>query len=218
MVGRAHDLRAGLERHLHDRVAAADQAWRAHRFDAHVAVRVDGEHVDARAAVRHVHELGERLLLAVVELDLRIAGEAAEVPLALDERIARREVLRETHQRVVDRRVPVRVILPHHFADDRRGFPVGPVAAEAHLVHAVEDPALHRLEAVADVRQRARDDDAHRVIEVRLAHLVLEVGADHPVVPRLLHHVRRCSLPSLCSACSRSTASRTRANAASVPE
>ena len=37
---------------------------------------------------------------------------------------------------------------------------------QAHLVHGVEDSAMDRLEAVADVGQRAADDDAHRVVEV----------------------------------------------------
>jgi hypothetical protein len=181
-------------------------------------VRVDGKDIDTCTAVRHVDELGQRLLLAVVELDLGVAREAAEVALTLHERIARREVLRQTHERVVDRHVAVRVVLPHHLADDGRALSERPVVAQTHLVHAVEDPPLNGLEPVADVGQRARDDDAHRVVEVCLAHLVLEIGADHAVVPWLLHHVRRCSLFPLCSICSRSTASRTRAKASSAPE
>ena len=45
---------------------------------------------------------------------------------------------------------------------------------EADLVHRVEDAAVDGLEAVAHVGQRAADDDGHRVVEVRRAHLVLE--------------------------------------------
>ena len=43
------------------------------------------------------------------------------------------------------------------------------------------------LEAVAHVRQRAGDDDAHRVVEVRDAHLVLD--ADGSDVAHVVGHV-----------------------------
>ena len=188
VVGRADDLRARLERHLHDRVVAADEPWRAERLDADVAMCVDREDLRAEAGVGHLDELGERPLFAVVELDLRVTGEATEVPLPLHERRARREILREAHERVVDRDVAVRVVLRHHLADNRGGLPEGPVVPEAHLVHCVEDPALNRLQAVAHVRQRARDDDAHRVVEIRLAHLLLELDTDHAVVAGLFDH------------------------------
>ena len=38
---------------------------------------------------------------------------------------------------------------------------------------------MHRLEAVAHVGQRAADDHAHRVIEVRALHLVLDGYGAH---------------------------------------
>ena len=41
-------------------------------------------------------------------------------------------------------------------------------------MHRVEDAAVHGLEPVAHVGQRAADDDGHRVVEVRRLHLVLE--------------------------------------------
>src|SRR6266566_6595610 len=59
-----------------------------------------------------------------------------------------------------------------------------------------------------------RDDDAHRVVEIRLAHLVLELDADDAVVLWLVDHVLPCSV--LCS--SAATAARTRANVSSVRE
>jgi hypothetical protein len=69
----------------------------------------------------------------------------------------------------------VRVVLTHHLADHAGALvpaPVGPVPA---VEHPVEDPAMHRLEAVADVRQRPADDHAHRVVEIGLLDLVLQV-------------------------------------------
>src|SRR5712692_3495134 len=115
---------------------------------------IDGEHIDPRAAVRHLHAL------------------------------------------------------------DVRGLPEGTVVPQALLEHREEDPALHRFESVANVGQGARDDDAHRVVEIRLAHLVLELDADHAVVLRFVDHVRPCSL----TRSSASTAARTRANVSSVRE
>ena len=66
--------------------------------------------------------------------------------------------------------------LPSTSPTIRALFLCGVLWPEAHLVHGVEDAALHRLEAVADVGQRASDDDAHGVVEVGLAHLVLDAA------------------------------------------
>ena len=53
---------------------------------------------------------------------------------------------------------------------------------EAHLAHRVQDAALHGLEAVAHVGQRARGDDRHRIREVALPHLVFDGDCGHPRV------------------------------------
>ena len=50
----------------------------------------------------------------------RVAVDAAEVPLPVDQRVAQREVLRHAHHRVVDRRVAVGVVVADHVADDAR--------------------------------------------------------------------------------------------------
>ncbi len=47
-----------------------------------------------------------------------IAVDVAEVALAVDQRIAHGEILGETHERVVDRLVAVRMVLADHVADD----------------------------------------------------------------------------------------------------
>ena len=98
-----------------------------------------------------------------------------EVPVAVDERVPQREVLRHAGQRVVDRLVAVRVVLAHHFADRVRALAVLTVGAHPLGVHAVEDPALHRLQTVARVGQRARRDDRHRVVQEGAFHLLLDL-------------------------------------------
>src|SRR3989441_538842 len=108
----------------------------------------------------------------------RIAVDRAEVPLPVDERIAQREILDHSHQRLVDRRVTVRVELAHAVADDARRLLVAAVPRQAEELHRIQHAAVHRLQTVADVRQRASDDDGHRVVEVRLPHLLFDGGVD----------------------------------------
>ena len=43
-------------------------------------------------------------------------------------------------------------------------------------MHRVKDAALHRLQAIARVREGAGDDDGHRVIDVRRLHDVGDIG------------------------------------------
>ena len=58
------------------------------------------------------------------------------------------------------------VVLAHDFADDARRLFVSLIVADAQPQHAVQHAALHGLEPVAGVGQRAADDDAHRVVEI----------------------------------------------------
>lgn len=51
-----------------------------------------------------------------------IAVDGAEVAVAVDEHIAHGEVLRQTHERIIDRRVAVRMIAAQHVADAGRGL------------------------------------------------------------------------------------------------
>ena len=135
------------------------------------------------------HLAGDRgqARLRVAHRGRRVAVDRAEVALAVDERVAHREVLGEADQRVVQRAVAVRVVLAHHLADDRRALAVRAGGRQAHLAHRVQDPAVDRLEAVAHVGQGARHDDAHRVVEVADPHLVLD--ADRSEIAQVVGHV-----------------------------
>ena len=150
-----------------------------------VVDEVDGVLVDVGE-----HLAGDRgqARLGVAHGGRRVAVDRAEVALAVDERIAHREVLGEADQRVVQRAVAVRVVLAHHLADDRGALAVRAGGRQAHLAHRVQDPAVDRLEPVADVGQGARHDDAHRVVEVADPHLVLD--ADRSEIAQVVGHVR----------------------------
>ncbi len=110
----------------------------------------------------------------------RVAVDRAEVALPLDQGIAQREVLDHPHQRIVDRLVAVRVVLAEHVANHRRRFLERAIGKQPQLVHRVEDPAMDRLEAVAHVGERARDDHAHGVVDEGLLELVLDQARDDP--------------------------------------
>ena len=104
-----------------------------------------------------------------------VAIDRAEVALAVNQWVAHREILRQPHHGVVHSHIAVGMVLAQHLADDARAFLVGPVVAQAHVVHGIEDAAVHGFEAVAHVGQGAGHDHAHGVVEVRAAHFVIEV-------------------------------------------
>ena len=168
-----------------------------------------GNEVD-RLLVEIAHHLfGERLEpgFGVAVGGRRIAVDRAKVPLAVDQDVPHVEVLRQADERVVRRRVAVRMVVADHLADDLRAFAVGTVRRQSHLPHRIQHAAMRRLQAVAHVRQRAPDDYAHRVIHVRALHLVFDVdgelvqGVGHRVIVSrlavrgwlLVTRLRRCA-------------------------
>ena len=107
-----------------------------------------------------------------------IAVDIAEIALAIDQRVARGEILREADHGVVDRLVAMGMERTHDVADDLGGFLERRAGIEPQQPHAVEDTAMHRLQAVAGIRQRAMHDGRKRVGEVTL----LERIAQHDLM------------------------------------
>ncbi len=145
--------------------------------------RLDGGVVEVGGEVyRVLVDVGQQLggncrkpSLGVAVGRRRIAIHRAEVALAVHEPVAQRKVLRHAHQRVIDRTVAVRVILAQHLAHNLGALDVLAVGQQPHIVHGVQDAPMHRLEAVADIGQGAADDDRHRIVEIRPAHLLFNV-------------------------------------------
>ena len=106
-----------------------------------------------------------------------VAVDAAEVALAVDQHVAHGELLGHTHHRVIDGAVTVRVVFAQHLADDTGALAVGGIRPQAHVIHGIEDAAVHRLQPVAGIGQRPRDDHAHGVIKIGAAHLLVNVNA-----------------------------------------
>ncbi len=120
----------------------------------------------------------------------RIAVDRAEIALPVDQRHAHGEILRHPDHRVVNRLVAVRMIFTDHVTDDARGLDVLLVGRVALLVHRIEDAPVHRLQAVARIRQRPRHDHAHGVIEVGAFHLVEDGYGTNIGRPRRLSGLR----------------------------
>src|SRR4051812_9330513 len=83
----------------------------------------------------------------------------------------------------------------HHLAHDAGALHVSAVGPQVHVVHRVEDPALHRLQPVSGVGQRTGVDDGVGVLEERRLHLLLDVGVEDvllEVVSRELGGVASC--------------------------
>jgi hypothetical protein len=92
----------------------------------------------------------------------------AYVALALDERIAQREGLRQAHGRIVDGGVAVRVIVAQDEADHLGAFHRGMTGEKARRAHPGQDAPLHGFQAVACIGQRAVGDDREAVSGKRL--------------------------------------------------
>ena len=105
----------------------------------------------------------------------RIAVHGAEVALAVHKGIAHGEVLGESYDRVIHRRIPVGMVFSDHVPHNAGRFFVGPVKGVPHLVHGKEDPAMNGLEPVADVGQGPSNNDAHGIFEIGLLHLVFDI-------------------------------------------
>ncbi len=97
-----------------------------------------------------------------------IAVDVAEVALPVDQRIALREILREPHQRVIDRLVAVRMVFADDVADHARRLLERLAGVEPQLPHREQQPPVHRLQPVARIRQRPVHDGGERVGEIAL--------------------------------------------------
>ena len=121
--------------------------------------------------------------------------EGAEVAVPVDQGHTQRPLLREPHERVIDRRVAVGVQLSHDLADDARTLDVAAVRTQAHLGHLIQDAALHGLQPVARIGQGTRVDHRVRVFEERTLHLAGEVDVLDALLDGLGRRSFRHGLP-----------------------
>ena len=177
----AEVVRRDVGRHAHGNArSAVDQqighTCRQHHRLLQAAVEVVDE-IDGIFVDIHQHFLSNAAEagFGVAHRRRGIAIDAAEVALTVDQGIAHGKILRHAGHGFVNRLVAVGVIFAQHFANDAGRFLVSRVGAQAHVVHGIEDAALDGFEAIASVRQSARHNHAHGVVEVRRAHFVVDV-------------------------------------------
>ena len=179
------DLAQIMRRHVGghadgDAGAAVDQqvgkrGGKDRRLGAGLVVIGDEIH---RVLVHVLHQRGAEVRqarLGVTHGRRRIAFDGAEVPLAVHQPFAHRPRLRHVDQRRINHRLAVRMVIAAGVAADLGALAVLAVRKQREVVHRVQDAALRRLEPVAHVRQRARNDHRHRVIEERVLDLVGDV-------------------------------------------
>ena len=80
----------------------------------------------------------------------------------------------------------MRMEFADHVADRARGFLVFRTGGKAQFAHRIDNAPLHRLEPVADMRQRPIENDIHRIIEVRALGEFLQRLALYPFEIELL--------------------------------
>ena len=162
-----------------------------------VVVRLEVDGVLADVA-DHLHGQLRHPALGVPHGRGLVVARRPEVALTGDQRIAHHPRLRQPDQGVVDGPVTVRVVLTHHLADHTRALVPAAVRPVATVEHRVQDPPVHRLQPVPRIRQRPPHDHAHRVVQVGLLDLVLQIHR-LPAIRRLVSHITHRSTPSFVS-------------------
>ena len=145
-----------------------ERARQHHRlFRKSVIVRAEIDRVLVDALEQQPRDLGHARFGVAIGGGV-IAVDIAEIALPVDQRIARGEILREAHQRVVDRLVAMRMEIAHHVADDLGGLLGSGSRIEPQQPHAVKDAAMHRLQPVTRIGQRALHDGRERIGQIAL--------------------------------------------------
>ncbi len=174
----ARIVRRDVRRHADgDAVGAVDQqVGEFRRQDERLFLRLVVVRLEVDGVLVDVFQQQRRGLgqpdLGIAHRRRVIAVDRPEIALPIDQRQPHGEALRHPHHGIVDRGVAMRVIFTHDVADHAGRLAIGLVRRVAGLMHAIQDASMHRLQPVAGVRQRARHDHAHRVIEVGAAHLL----------------------------------------------
>ena len=138
----------------------AGERVRFHQRIVEIQGKVDGILVDiAQQLERQLFQA--RLRIAVCRGGISV--HRAEIAVAVDQRHPHIEVLRHAHQRVVHRRVAVRVIFSQTVAHDLGTFFVRLVRRQPELVHRVQNAALNGLQTVLHPGQSAVQNDVLRI-------------------------------------------------------
>ena len=156
-----------------DTILAVDRGrnagWKVVRLDDLRVLLVGGHQRHGVLADVAQHDFAQprQTHLGVAHGRRRVVIVAAEVALAVDQRVAQREVLRQPHCRVVNRFLAVRMGLAHHRPDHLGRLDRVVRRIPAHAVHEPQDPPLHWLQPVPRIWNSPRIG-RHAVFGVRI--------------------------------------------------
>ncbi len=177
-------VRGNVRRHAdRDSVRSVDKqigkARRKHRGFRFVTVEV-GEEIHRLFVEIAQHFGGElrKARLRITHCRGGISVYRTEVSVSVHKRKVDGEILRETHERVVHRRIPVRVIFTQHVADDSCALAVSLVVVQSHFVHGEQNSSVHGFESVANVGNRAGFIDRHCIGDERAFQLRVHLNVE----------------------------------------
>ncbi len=182
---RIHDLAEIMRRngrcHTHGNTCCAvhQKVWDSRRENARFfegVIKIGNEFNRFFVQVeKNIERGGSQTRLGITHGRRRVSVYRTEVTLSIHKQCAHGKILRHTRHGFVHRRVTMRVIFTKHFTDDTSRFFICRIRANAHIIHRVQDAALHRFESIPRIGQGARHDDAHGVIKIRLLHLCIDI-------------------------------------------
>ena len=116
---------------------------------------------------------------------LRVAGsrravvKRTKVTVPIHQWQAHRKRLRQTHHRIVNSGIAVRVQFTHDLAGHTGTLHMPLIRAQPHLLHHVEDAPLHRFQPVARIRQSTRINNRVGVLQKAGFHLGRDINIDN---------------------------------------
>ena len=111
-----------------------------------------------------------------------VTVDRTEVSMSVNQHIAHIEILRHMDHRFIDGGITMGMIFTHGIAHDTGGFTIRTGRIKMQFAHGIEDTALNRFQTVSDIRQRTRDDDTHRIVDIAFPHELLKVDCLDPVM------------------------------------
>ena len=127
------------------------------------------------------HELGNlrHANFRITHSSRWVTIDRTEVAVTISQHIAHGEILRHADDSIINGCITMRMIFTQNFADDTRRLLVGLAGTHTGFLHGVEDTAVYRLQAVPHIWQGTRHDNAHRIVDVAVLHLVFQINGDN---------------------------------------
>ena len=105
-----------------------------------------------------------------------VAINGTKISLSIHQRVAHGKILGQASHGVVHCHIAVGMIFPQHFTNNAGGFFVRGVVMNPQFLHGVQDPPVDGLQAIPCIRQGARHDHAHGIVEVCSPHLFVNIN------------------------------------------